>query len=114
RVYAAHKRIACGLALWNGRDETIKERLFGLSGPQGNHGEDVKEYYFYLDSADARLHEGALQVSAGGVSLRGAESGNGAARPRRSGVRAARHRGLRRGPPLLPPRRIRQRFPTRD
>ncbi len=38
------------LALWNGRDAILKERLFGLTGPQGNHGEDVKEYYFYLDS----------------------------------------------------------------
>src|SRR6266700_1736303 len=38
------------LALWNGRDPILKERLFGLPGNQGNHGEDVKEYYFYLDS----------------------------------------------------------------
>jgi hypothetical protein len=39
-----------GLALWNENDPILKERFFGLSGPQGNHGEDVKEYYFYLDS----------------------------------------------------------------
>jgi len=38
------------LSLWNGKDTILKERMFGLSGPQGNHGEDVKEYYFYLDS----------------------------------------------------------------
>ena len=38
------------LALWNGNDGILKERLFGLTGPEGNHGEDVKEYYFYLDS----------------------------------------------------------------
>ncbi len=38
------------LALWNGRDPILKERMFGLSGPEGNHGEDVKDYYFYLDS----------------------------------------------------------------
>src|SRR6516165_8604352 len=38
------------IALWNGRDPILKERLFGLTGPQGNHGEDVKEVYFYLDS----------------------------------------------------------------
>lgn len=38
------------LAVWNGHDPILKERLFGLTGPQGNHGEDVKEYYFYLDS----------------------------------------------------------------
>ncbi len=38
------------LALWNGRDPILKERLFGLNSNEGNHGEDVKEYYFYLDS----------------------------------------------------------------
>ncbi len=38
------------LALWNGRDPILKERIFGLTGSEGNHGEDVKEYYFYLDS----------------------------------------------------------------
>src|SRR5437762_3264829 len=45
-----HQMICFGLALWNGRDPILKERLFGLTGNQGNHGEDVKEYYFYLDS----------------------------------------------------------------
>lgn len=43
-------RLCFGLALWNGRDPFLKERLFGLTGPEGNHGEDVKESYFYLDS----------------------------------------------------------------
>jgi hypothetical protein len=42
--------ICFSVALWNGHDPFLKERLFGLTGPQGNHGEDVKEYYFYLDS----------------------------------------------------------------
>jgi len=45
-----HGRLCFALALWNGRDPILKERLFGLSGNEGNHGEDVKEYYFYLDS----------------------------------------------------------------
>jgi hypothetical protein len=45
-----HQVMCFGLALWNGRDVILKERLFGLTGNQGNHGEDVKEYYFYLDS----------------------------------------------------------------
>jgi Glycosyl hydrolase family 63 C-terminal domain len=45
-----HQMICFGLALWNGHDPILKERLFGLTGNQGNHGEDVKEYYFYLDS----------------------------------------------------------------
>jgi hypothetical protein len=44
------QRICFALALWNGQDPIIKERLFGLTNAEGNHGEDVKEYYFYLDS----------------------------------------------------------------
>jgi Glycosyl hydrolase family 63 C-terminal domain len=45
-----HQVLCFALALWNERDPILKERLFGLSGGEGNHGEDVKEYYFYLDS----------------------------------------------------------------
>ena len=45
-----HQRICFALALWNEQDPILKERLFGLTGSEGNHGEDVKEYYFYLDS----------------------------------------------------------------
>ena len=45
-----HQVLCMALALWNGRDPIIKERLFGLTNSEGNHGEDVKEYYFYLDS----------------------------------------------------------------
>jgi len=45
-----HQFICFAPALWNGRDPILKERLFGLTGPEGNHGEDVKEYFFYLDS----------------------------------------------------------------
>ena len=45
-----HQLICFALALWNGKDPILKERLFGLTNSQGNHGEDVKEYYFYLDS----------------------------------------------------------------
>src|SRR6185369_3466874 len=44
-----HQRLCFALALWNGRDPILKERLFGLNGDQGNHGEDVKECYYYLD-----------------------------------------------------------------
>jgi hypothetical protein len=44
------QRLCFALALWNGQDPILKERLFGLTGGEGNHGEDVKEYYFYLDS----------------------------------------------------------------
>src|SRR3954462_8947590 len=45
-----HQYICFALAMWNGKDPILKERLFGLTGNQGNHGEDCKEYYFYLDS----------------------------------------------------------------
>ena len=49
--YADERQILCfALALWNGRDPILKERLFGLTNNEGNHGEDVKEYYFYLDA----------------------------------------------------------------
>ncbi len=45
-----HQYLCFALALWNGKDPILKERLFGLTGPQGNHGEDVKEIYYYLDA----------------------------------------------------------------
>jgi hypothetical protein len=45
-----HQRICLGIALWNERDPILKERLFGLTNSEGNHGEDVKEYYFYVDA----------------------------------------------------------------
>jgi Mannosylglycerate hydrolase MGH1-like glycoside hydrolase domain/Glycosyl hydrolase family 63 C-terminal domain len=45
-----HQRLCFAPAFWNGRDPILKERLFGLNGHEGNHGEDVKEYYYYLDS----------------------------------------------------------------
>src|SRR5664279_4369202 len=44
------QRLCLGLALWNGRDPILKERAFGLTGAQANHGEDVKEYWWYLDA----------------------------------------------------------------
>jgi hypothetical protein len=44
-----HQRLCFALAFWNGKDTILKERLFGLSGPEGNHGEDVKEIYYYLE-----------------------------------------------------------------
>jgi hypothetical protein len=53
-------RLCFALALWNGRDPILKERLFGLTGPQGNHGEDVKELYYYLDSSPTHSYMKAL------------------------------------------------------
>src|SRR6187200_2846804 len=45
-----HQRLCFGIAVWNGVDPILKERMFGLTNAEGNHGEDVKEYYFYLDA----------------------------------------------------------------
>ena len=54
------QRLCFALALWNGQDPVLKERLFGLTGNQGNHGEDVKEYYFHLDSTPTHSYLKAL------------------------------------------------------
>ncbi|HEY7504105.1 MAG TPA: hypothetical protein VH700_08395, partial [Gemmatimonadales bacterium] len=53
-------RLCFALALWNERDPILKERLFGLTGPEGNHGEDVKETYFYLESTPTHSYMKAL------------------------------------------------------
>jgi hypothetical protein len=53
-------RLCFAIALWNGRDPILKERLFGLTGNEGNHGEDVKECYFYLDSTPTHSYMKAL------------------------------------------------------
>ncbi len=53
-------QLAFALALWNGRDPILKERIFGLTGPEGNHGEDVKDLYYYLDSTPTHSYLKAL------------------------------------------------------
>jgi len=53
-------RMCFGLALWNGNDPILKERLYGLGGPEGNHGEDVKEMYYYIDSTPTYSYSKAL------------------------------------------------------
>ena len=53
-------RLCFAVALWNGRDPILKERLFGLTGPEGNHGEDVKECYYYLDGTPTHAYMRAL------------------------------------------------------
>jgi hypothetical protein len=53
-------RLCFCLALWNGKDPILKERLFGVTGPEGNHGEDVKEHYFYLDATPTTSYAKAL------------------------------------------------------
>ncbi len=55
-----HQRLCFAFAFWNGVDPILKERLFGISGPEGNHGEDVKEYYYYLDSTPTHSYMKAL------------------------------------------------------
>ncbi|GAB3864543.1 glucosidase [Hymenobacter segetis] len=54
------QRLCFGLGLWNGQDAILKERLFGLSGPEGNHGEDVKEVYYYLDGTPTHSYQRML------------------------------------------------------
>ncbi|HEX6813589.1 MAG TPA: glucosidase [Planctomycetota bacterium] len=76
-------RLCFSLALWNERDPILKERLFGLTGPEGNHGEDVKESYFYLDSTPTHSY------------LRGLYQYPQAAFPYEQLVRGNRERGLR-------------------
>src|SRR5579863_8563707 len=53
-------RLCFAPALWNGNDPILKERLFGLGGPEGNHGEDVKELYYYLDATPTHSYAKAL------------------------------------------------------
>ena len=94
-------RLNLGLALWNGRDPILKERMFGLTNSEGNHGEDVKEYWWYLDATPSsswlkwRYHypHAAFPYE----DLVGRERAPVATR---AGVRAARHRDLRRRPVL--------------
>ena len=54
------QQLCFALALWNGKDPILKERFFGLTGPEGNHGEDVKELYFYLDCTPTHSYMKAL------------------------------------------------------
>ena len=93
------QRLCFALALWNGRDPILKERLFGLTNSEGNHGEDVKEYYFYLDSTPTHSYMKYLyKYPAGGISLSRPGGDQRAALARRDGVRTSRHRHLRRRP----------------
>jgi hypothetical protein len=55
-----HQRLCLAIALWNEQDPILKERMFGLTGNEGNHGEDVKEYYFFLDNTPTHSYMKAL------------------------------------------------------
>ncbi|KAI8305627.1 hypothetical protein K4K59_012080 [Colletotrichum sp. SAR11_240] len=59
------QNLCLAVGLWNGQDAVLKERFFGLTGPEGNHDEDVKEYHFYLNGTPTHSNEAALQVPAG-------------------------------------------------
>ena len=90
------QRLCFALALWNGRDPILKERAFGLTNSEGNHGEDVKEYYFYLDSTPTHSYMRYLykypqrEYPYGDLVADEPEP-----EPRRGRVRVARHRDLR-------------------
>ena len=101
------QRLCFALAFWNGRDPILKERLFGLTGSEGNHGEDVKEFYFYLDATPTHSYLKLLYKYPQGAFPyeRLVER-----RPRqgRARIRAARHGRLRRGSLLRRVRRVRE------
>ena len=103
------QRLCFALALWNGRDPILKERLFGLTNSEGNHGEDVKEYYFYLDSTPTHSYMKFLyKYPQAAFPYADLVQKNSAAQPQRTGVRAARHGSLRRRPLLRRVRRVRE------
>ena len=101
--------ICFAVALWNERDPILKERLFGLTGKEGNHGEDVKECYFYLDSTPTHSYMKYLykypQAAFPYTQLVGRKS---PPRQERSGIRTARHRRIRRRPLFRRVRRVRK------
>ena len=83
------QQLCFALALWNGRDPILKERLFGLTNSEANHGEDVKEYYFYLDSTPTpRYMKWLYKYPQAGLSLRRPDRDEQATQPWRHGIRA--------------------------
>ena len=79
----SHQQVCFALALWNGRDPILKERLFGLTDHEGHHGEDVKEYYFYLDSTPTHSYMKYLyKYPQARVSVRRAHRGQPPPQPR--------------------------------
>ena len=91
------QRLCLGLALWNGKDPILKERAFGLTGAQGNHGEDVKEYWWYLDALPSHAwNRWRYHYPQAAVPLSGPHRPEPVTQPRGTRVRAARYRGVRR------------------
>ena len=89
--------LCLAFAFWNGRDPILKERIFGLTGHEGNHGEDCKEYWWYLDSTPTHSWMRWRYVyPQATVSVRRARGRERPPRSPRSRIRAARHGRLRR------------------
>ena len=105
-----HQRLCFAFAFWNGRDPILKERLFGLGGPEGNHGEDVKEYYYYLDSTPTHSYMKCLYKypQAEFPYSRAGRRGIAARSRPDERVRADRYGNFRRGPLFRHFDRIRQ------
>ena len=103
------QRLCFALALWNGRDPILKERLFGLTNSEGNHGEDVKEYYFYLDSTPTHSYMKYLyKYPQAPYPYLDLIETNRTALPRGDGVRAPRYGYVRQRPLLRRLRRVRK------
>ena len=103
------QRLCLSLALWNGADPILKERMFGLSNGEGNHGEDAKEYWFYLDSTPTHSYlKCQYKYPQRAFPYEDLVATNRAPRQAGPRVRAARHRHLRRRPLLRRGGRVRQ------
>ena len=95
------QRLCLGLALWNGRDPILKERIVRADRAEGNHGEDVKEYWWYLDAVPSHAwNRWRYHYPQGAFPYEDLLDRERAPEPVRARVRAARHRRLRRGPLL--------------
>ena len=107
------KQLLCFcLALWNGKDPILKERAFGLTNSEGNHGEDLKEYYFYLDSTPTHSYMKYLyKYPQAAFPYDDLIETNQAAQSQRHGIRAAGYGNLQRRPLLRCVRGIRQAGP---
>ena len=93
------QRLCLALALWNERDPILKERLFGLTNAEGNHGEDVKEYYFYVDNLPTHSYQRYLyKYPQAEFPYNDLVAVNRARSRHEHGIRARRHRCLRRRP----------------
>ncbi len=103
------QRLCFALALWNERDPILKERMYGLTNSEANHGEDVKEYYFYVDSTPTHSYMKYLyKYPQREFPVSGPDRDEPAALARGVRIRTARYGRLRRGPLLRRVRRVRE------